>query len=39
VLFTLGERLEQFGIASGKSALQALVDRTPIGARTEEGWP
>jgi len=29
VLFTLGERLEEFGIASSKSALQALVDRTP----------
>ena len=29
VLFSLGERLEQFGIASSKSALQALVDRTP----------
>lgn len=29
VLFTLGERLEEFGIATSKSALQALVDRTP----------
>lgn len=29
VLFSLGERLEQFGIESSKSALQALVDRTP----------
>ncbi len=29
VLFTLGETLERFGIASSKSALQALVDRTP----------
>ena len=29
VLFALGERLEEFGIASSKSALQALVDRTP----------
>jgi Cd2+/Zn2+-exporting ATPase len=29
VLFSLGERLEQFGIQSSKSALQALVDRTP----------
>jgi Zn2+/Cd2+-exporting ATPase len=29
VLFSLGERLEEFGIASSKSALQALVDRTP----------
>lgn len=29
VLFSLGERLESFGIASSKSALQALVDRTP----------
>ncbi|MGI8883140.1 MAG: heavy metal translocating P-type ATPase, partial [Pyrinomonadaceae bacterium] len=29
VLFTLGETLETFGIATSKSALQALVDRTP----------
>lgn len=29
VLFSLGERLEKFGIQSSKSALQALVDRTP----------
>lgn len=29
VLFTLGERLEAFGIQTSKSALQALVDRTP----------
>lgn len=29
VLFSLGERLEAFGIASSKSALQALVERTP----------
>jgi len=29
VLFALGERLEEYGIASSKSALQALVDRTP----------
>jgi Cd2+/Zn2+-exporting ATPase len=29
VLFALGERLESFGIQSSKSALQALVDRTP----------
>lgn len=28
-LFALGERLESFGIQSSKSALQALVDRTP----------
>ena len=28
-LFTLGETLEKFGIASSKSALQALVDRAP----------
>jgi Zn2+/Cd2+-exporting ATPase len=33
VLFSLGERLEQFGIQSSKSALQALVDRTPKTAR------
>ncbi|MBA2707855.1 MAG: cation-translocating P-type ATPase, partial [Gemmatimonadaceae bacterium] len=29
VLFTLGERLEAFGIERSKSALQALVERTP----------
>lgn len=29
VLFSLGERLEHFGIESSKSALQALVERTP----------
>ncbi|MBA3692523.1 MAG: cation-translocating P-type ATPase [Acidobacteria bacterium] len=29
VLFALGERLEEFGIASSKSALQSLVDKTP----------
>jgi Cd2+/Zn2+-exporting ATPase len=29
VLFTLGERLEEFGIQTSKSALQSLVDRTP----------
>ena len=29
VLFTLGERLEQFGLQTSRSALQALVDRTP----------
>ncbi len=28
-LFALGERLESFGIQSSKSALQALVNRTP----------
>ena len=33
VLFALGERLENFGIQSSKSALQALVDRTPKTAR------
>ncbi|KXJ98022.1 MAG: ATPase P [Acidobacteria bacterium OLB17] len=32
-LFALGERLESFGIQSSKSALQALVDRTPKTAR------
>jgi Cd2+/Zn2+-exporting ATPase len=32
VLFALGERLEQFGIQTSKSALQALVDRTPKNA-------
>lgn len=35
VLFTLGETLEKFGIASSKSALQSLVDRTPKTARIE----
>lgn len=29
VLFALGERLERFGVLSSKSALQALVDKTP----------
>ncbi len=29
VLFALGERLEEFGIEQSKSALQALVERTP----------
>jgi Zn2+/Cd2+-exporting ATPase len=29
VLFALGERLEEFGIRTSKSALEALVDRTP----------
>ncbi len=29
VLFTLGETLEKFGIATSKSALQALVDSSP----------
>ena len=39
VLFTLGERLEQFGIESSKSALQALVDRTPKTATVKDaGW-
>ena len=33
VLFTLGERLEKFGILSSKSALQSLVDKTPKTAR------
>ncbi len=36
VLFRLGERLEQFGIASSKSALQALVDRTPKTAAVKD---
>ena len=39
VLFTLGERLEQFGIQTSKSALQSLVDRTPKTATVKaEGW-
>ncbi|MCY7347066.1 MAG: cation-translocating P-type ATPase [Pyrinomonadaceae bacterium] len=33
VLFSLGERLESFGIQTSKSALQALVDRTPKTAK------
>lgn len=33
VLFALGERLEEYGIETSKSALQALVDRTPKTAR------
>lgn len=37
VLFALGERLESFGIQSSKSALQALVDRTPKTARVRRG--
>ncbi len=36
VLFTLGETLERFGIASSKSALQSLVDRTPKTARIKD---
>ena len=36
VLFTLGERLEQFGIQSSRSALQALVDRTPKTASVKD---
>lgn len=41
VLFALGERLEEYGIASSKSALQALVDRTPKTAsiKDENGNP
>jgi Cd2+/Zn2+-exporting ATPase len=39
VLFTLGERLEKFGIETSKSALQALVDRTPKTATVKSpGW-
>ena len=36
VLFTLGERLEQFGIQTSRSALQALVDRTPKTAAVKD---
>ncbi len=36
VLFTLGERLEQFGIQTSRSALQALVDRTPKTASVKD---
>ena len=35
VLFTLGERLEQFGIQTSKSALQGLVERTPKSATVQ----
>ena len=37
VLFTLGERLEAFGIERSKSALQALVERTPQTTRVKRG--
>ncbi|MCW5968684.1 MAG: cation-translocating P-type ATPase [Blastocatellales bacterium] len=37
VLFALGERLEQFGIQTSRSALQALVDRTPKTATVKAG--
>lgn len=37
VLFALGERLEEFGIATSKSALQALLDRTPKTAVVKDG--
>ena len=37
VLFSLGERLEQYGIAASKSALEALVDRTPKTASIKDG--
>ncbi|HXG86676.1 MAG TPA: cation-translocating P-type ATPase [Pyrinomonadaceae bacterium] len=37
VLFSLGERLEAFGIQSSKSALQALIDRTPKTATVKRG--
>ncbi|MBX3278814.1 MAG: cation-translocating P-type ATPase [Acidobacteria bacterium] len=37
VLFALGERLEQFGIQTSRSALQALVDRTPKTAMVKAG--
>jgi len=37
VLFTLGETLEKFGIATSKSALQALVDRAPKTAAIKGG--
>ncbi len=36
VLFTLGERLEEFGIMQSKSALQALVERTPKSATVKD---
>ncbi|MEZ5344413.1 MAG: heavy metal translocating P-type ATPase [Pyrinomonadaceae bacterium] len=39
VLFALGERLEQYGIETSKSALRSLVDRTPKTAniKTDSG--
>ena len=37
VLFTLGERLELFGMQTSRSALQALVDRTPKTAAVKHG--
>lgn len=37
VLFTLGETLEKIGIGRSKSALQALVDRTPKTAAIKRG--
>lgn len=36
VLFTLGERLEAFGIQRSKSALQTLVERTPKQATVKD---
>lgn len=36
VLFTLGERLEEYGVAASKSALQELVNRTPKTATVKE---
>ncbi|MCB1023958.1 MAG: cation-translocating P-type ATPase, partial [Acidobacteria bacterium] len=36
VLFALGERLEQYGIQTSKSALQALVNRTPKTANIKD---
>lgn len=35
VLYTLGERLEDFGISNSKSALDALVQKTPRTARVK----
>jgi Cd2+/Zn2+-exporting ATPase len=36
VLFTLGERLEEIGIASSKSALRELVEKTPKRATIQD---
>lgn len=36
VLFTLGERLEDFGIETSKSALQSLVERAPKTAEVKD---
>lgn len=37
ILFSLGEFLEDFGIETSKSALQALVEKTPKSAELKDG--